>query len=334
MKRRAVLPALAGLSAAALLPRVACAQSGKVYRVGFLVQQAGTWLVDPFSAALREHGWVIGRNAQLELRLSAGAADIDALAKDLVAARVDVIVVVGTHMAAAAKRATVTTPIVMYLSGWPVEGGLVQSYARPGGNITGLSTYGGSDKLFAKFMGLLRELVPSLKEIGVLWDYVAPLFLEKEVEQGVGELKRAAEALKVRSRDFPIHLQADFDNALSVLASAPVQAIFATSGPINSLPHNLQRLGELATRRRLPIMCDIAGSTFRSVGLLAYSVSWNEAATRCASFVDRILRGANPGELPIEQPKNFELVLHAGRAKAIGLTIPPAMLIRADRVIE
>jgi putative ABC transport system substrate-binding protein len=118
------------------------------------------------------------------------------------------------------------------------------------------------------------------------------------------------------------------------MASASIQAIFATSGPVNSQPQNLNRLGDLALRRRLPIMCDIAGSTFRSVGVLAYSVSWNEAAARCASFVDRILRGANPAELPIEQPKNFELILHAGRAKAIGLAIPAAMLIRADRVIE
>lgn len=118
------------------------------------------------------------------------------------------------------------------------------------------------------------------------------------------------------------------------MASASIQAIFATSGPVNSQPQNLKRLGDLALRRRLPIMCAIAGSTFRSVGVLAYSVSWNKAAARCASFVDRILRGANPAELPIEQPKNFELILHAGRAKAIGLAIPAAMLIRADRVIE
>jgi putative tryptophan/tyrosine transport system substrate-binding protein len=331
MKRR---HALAGVGAAALLPHLVCAQSGKVYRIGFLVQQAGTWLVDPFTAALREQGWVVGRNVRIELRTTSGSTDIDAQAKQLVASGVDLVVVVGTHMAAAARRATTKTPIVMYLSGWPVEGGLVQSYARPGGNITGLSTYGGSEKLFAKFMGLLAELVPSLREVGVLWDYVAPLFLEKEVEQGVGELRRAAEALKVRTLDLPVHNQADFDNGLSSLASAPIQAIFATSGPLNSQPQNLKRLGELATRRRLPIMSDIAGSTFRGVGVIAYSVNWNEAAVRCASFADRILRGANPAELPIEQPKNFELILHAGRAKAIGLTIPPAMLIRADRVIE
>jgi putative tryptophan/tyrosine transport system substrate-binding protein len=330
VKRRVLLAALA----AGLVPVRARAQPGKVYRIGFLVQKAGTWLVEPFSRALGAHGWAVGRNVNLDVRLSASPMDIDALAKELVQAKVDVIVVVGTHMAAAAKRATLKTPIVMYLSGWPVEGGLVKSYARPGGNVTGLSTYGGSDKLFAKFMGRLRELVPSLREIGVAWDYVAPLFLEKEVEQGVGELKRAAEALNVRSHHFPIHQQADFDKALSFMASASIQAIFATSGPINSQPQNLQRLGELAGRRRLPIMCDIAGSTFQAVGTLAYSVSWNEAASRCASFVDRILRGANPAELPIEQPRNFELVLHAGRAKAIGLTIPPAMLVRADRVIE
>ena len=310
------------------------ARADRIYRIGFLVQKAGTWLVDPFTSALRQHGWVAGRTVELEVRLSASPADIDALAKGLVASRADVIVVVGTHMAAAAKRATPKTPIVMYLSGWPVEGGLVQSYARPGGNITGLSTYGGSDKLFAKFLGLLKELVPSLREMAVVWDYVAPMFLEKEVEQGVGELERAAAALGVRSRDLPIHAQADFDQALSTMESAPIQAIFATSGPFNSQPQNLQRLGEVATRRRLPIMCDIAGSTFQNIGTLAYSVSWDEAAMRCASFVDRILRGANPAELPIEQPKNFQLVLHAGRAKRIGLAIPPALLVRADRVIE
>lgn len=327
MKRRHFLAASVLLAAP-----VAFAQ--KAHRIGLLVQKAGTWLVEPFSRALGAHGWTVGRNVQLDVRLSGSPADIDELAKALVAARTDVIVVVGTHMAAAAGRATAKTPIVMYLSGWPVEGGLVRSYARPGGNITGLSTYGGSDKLFAKFMALLKELVPSLREMAVAWDYVAPMFLEKEVEQGVGELQRAAAALGVRSRDLPIHTQADFDQALSTMESAPIQAIFATSGPFNSLPHNLKRLGELSQRRRLPIMCDIAGSTFQNVGTLAYSVSWDEAAMRCASFVDRILRGAKPAELPIEQPKNFQLVLHAGRAKAIGLAIPPAMMVRADRVIE
>ena len=331
MKRRQFIAASGSLLVA---PSTFAQQPGRVYRVGFMVQAAGGFLRDALSTALHEQGWVEGRNLQLDTRLSAGPADIDALAKELVAARCDLIVVAGTHMALAASRATKTIPIVMYVSGWPVEGGLVASYARPGGNITGLSTYGGSEKIWTKFMSLTVELIPSLREIGLIWDYVAPLFLEKEVEYGVGELTRAAELLKVRSRTWAIHKQADLEDALKAMASAPMQALFATSGPFISQPQNWPRISEVAMRRRVPIVCDIAGSTFRNMGLLAYSVNWNDAAKRCASFVDRILRGAKPGELPIEQPTNFELVLNAGRAKAIGLAIPPAMLIRADRVIE
>lgn len=304
-------------------------------RIGYLGQNAATWLVEPLTAALRAKGWEESRNIRLDVRVTgAEPARIEKVARDMVGGGVDLIVVVGTHMALAARQATSTVPIVMYLSGWPVEGGLVDSYARPGGNITGLSTYGGSDKLFAKFMGLIAELVPGLRGIGVLWDYVPPLFLEKEVEQGVGEFMRAAGSLNVRSDRWELRSQADVDGAFTGLDTSPIQAIFATTGPLISQPQNLRRLGEFALRRRLPIACDIAGSTFRAAGLLAYSVNWNESAARCASFIDRILRGANPAELPIEQPRNFELILHAGRARAIGLTIPPAMLIRADRVIE
>lgn len=331
MKRRGFIAAAGSLLVA---PSTSAQQPGRVYRVGFMVQAAGGFLQDALIAALREQGWVAGRNLQFETRLSAGPSDIDAIAKELVAARSDVIVVAGTHMALAASRATATIPIVMYVSGWPVEGGLVASYARPGGNITGLSTYGGSEKIWTKFMSLTLELLPSLRDMGLIWDYVAPLFLEKEVEYGVGELTRAAELLKVRSRTWAIHTQGDMEDALKAIASAPMQALFATSGPFISQPQNWPRMLDIAMRRRLPIICDIAGSTFRNMGLLAYSVNWNDAAKRCASFVDRILRGAKPGELPIEQPTNFELILHAGRAKAIGLAIPPAMLIRADRVIE
>jgi putative ABC transport system substrate-binding protein len=332
MNRRRTLAGLFGL----LLPSSAAAQqSAKVYRIGYLGQVAGKWLTEPFAEALRQRGLVVGRNVRLEARYSGAAAhDAEALARELVAMPVDVLVVTGTHMAVAARRATSTVPIVMYMSGWPVEGGLVASYARPGGNITGLSTYGGSGNLFAKFMGLLSELVPSLRELGVLWDYVPPLFLEKEVEKGVGELMRAAQGLGIRSRNDPIHDQAGMDVALSKLERAPIQALFLTSGPVVSLAQNVQRINDVVMRRRLPVMCDIAASTFRNVGVLAYSVNWHDVSTRCASFVERILRGANPAELPIEQPTNFELILHAGRAKAIGLKIPPAMLVRADRVIE
>jgi putative ABC transport system substrate-binding protein len=332
VKRR---DAVASICLAAILPATAAAQqAGRAYRVGFLGQKAATWLVDPLVTALRERGLVVERNLRLEARFpDPDQASIDALAKELVEQRVDLIVAVGTHMALAARRATSTIPIVMYLSGYPVPA-LAASFARPGGNVTGLSTYGGSEVLFTKFMSLAVELLPSLRELGVLWDYVAPLFLEKEVEQGVGELTRAARAHRVNSHVWMVHKQGDFDDAVAGLSKAPLQALFATSGGFISQPRNMATLNEVAVRRRLPIICDIAGSTFRGVGVLAYSVSWKEAAERCASYVDRILKGAKPAELPIEQPRNFELIIHAGRAKAIGLAIPPAMLIRADKVIE
>jgi putative tryptophan/tyrosine transport system substrate-binding protein len=265
MRRRTVLAVLP-----ALLAGGASAQDGaKVYRIGYLGQVAGKWLTERFTTALRERGLVVGKNVRLEARYSgAGAVDAEALARELVAMPADVLVVTGTHMAVAARRATSTVPIVMYLSGWPVEGGLVASYARPGGNITGLSTYGGSGNLFAKFMGLFAELVPSLREIAVLWDYVPPLFLEKEVEKGVGELIDAARSLNICSRNHAIHNDADMETALAEIARAPVQALFVTSGPVVSLPHNVQRIGDIVLRRRLPVMCDIAASTFRSVGCL------------------------------------------------------------------
>ena len=329
MKRRSFLAA-----GAVILATPAFAQQAKPKRVGLLVQKSGSFLIDPLVASLRERGWILGRNVLLESRLSAGPEDIPALAGDLAAARTDLIVAVGTHMALAASKAAPMTPVVMYVSGWPVEGGLVASYARPGGNITGLSTYGGSEKLFAKFLSLTAELLPGLRNMGVLWDYVTPMFLEKEVEMGFGEIARAAELLRIQARMRMIQKQSDMDDALSSMASGPMQALFLTSGPFISQPQNRKRIGELASRRRIPIICDIAGGTFQAIGVLSYSVNWSQVAVRCASFVDRILRGANPAELPIEQPTNFELHLHAGRAKAIGLKIPQALLIRADRVIE
>jgi putative tryptophan/tyrosine transport system substrate-binding protein len=163
------------LSASALLaaPFSADAQQArKVYRLGFLTQVEAHWLTDPFDAALRERGWIVGQNIFIERR--APGADTQravAMAQELVAQRVDVIVVAGTHMALAARRATINVPIVMLLSGYPVEAGLAASLARPGGNVTGLSTYGG-EALFGKFMSLLRELLPSLRELAVIWDYV------------------------------------------------------------------------------------------------------------------------------------------------------------------
>jgi putative ABC transport system substrate-binding protein len=331
VKRRA---ALAGLCAAAVLPSALAQQPGRVYRVGFLVQRLPTFLYDPLVKELRDRGWVLGRNLQIEQADFGGDMKrAEEFARKLVEQRVDAFVAVGTHMAIAARRGTTTIPIIMYLSGYPVQGGLVASYARPGGNITGLSTYG-SETLFTKHMSVVAELLPSLRELGVIWDYLPPAFLEKETELGLGELTRAATMLNVRTHVRMVRNEGDLANALSALGTSPVQAVFATNGPVHGLIGNIDRIRQFTFGRKLPLICDIAGSVFQGAGVLSYSASWQEAAERCDSFVDRILRGAKPGELPIELPTRFELVINLKTAKAIGLTIPPAMLIRADRVIE
>ena len=258
----------------------------------------------------------------------------DALARKLVEQRPDVIVVAGTHMALAAQRATKTIPIVMYLSGFPVEGGLVQSFARPGGNITGLATYSG-EAFFTKHVSLMRELVPALREFGVLWDYLPPGFLEKEAQFGMRALELAASELKAHARIWKIADDNDLVRALDDFAKARVQVVFATSGPVNGFPGpGAMRIIGFTQSRKLPLVCDIAGSLFRAGGLLSYSASWAEASERCASFVDRLLRGAKAAELPIERPTKFELVLNMKTAKTIGISIPPAMLVRADQVLE
>lgn len=329
MRRRSFLAALAAA------PFAAAAQQDRVARVAYFSQRAVPWLVDPLRERLRERGWLDGRNLIYDVVSTDGDySRADVLARKLVEQGTHVIVAAGTHMALAAQRATRTTPIVMYLSGFPVEGGLVQSYARPGGNITGLATYSG-EAFFSKHVSLMKELVPSLKEFGVLWDYLPPLFLEKEVQFGLGELRRAARELKVGARVWTVADEAGLAKAFAEIQRAPAQAIFATNGAVLGIPaRGLQRLVDFTRERRIPVICDIAGSVFQAAGLLAYSASWHEAAERCASFVDRILRGASPAVLPIERPSRFELVLNLKSAKTIGMTISPTMLIRADRVVE
>jgi putative ABC transport system substrate-binding protein len=332
MKRRSFV---AALGAASLAPFSAIAQPRRMARVAYFGQRAVPWLVDPLRERLGERGWVVGRNLVYEVVSTEGDYKrADALAQKLVEQRTDVIVVAGTHMALAAQRVTKTTPIVMYLSGFPVEGGLVQSFARPGGNITGLATYSG-EAFFSKHVSLMKELIPSLKEFAVLWDYLPPLFLEKEVEFGLGELRRAASELKVSARIWTVADEDALTRAFADIAKMRIQVLFATNGSVQGIPaRGLTRLIDFTRNRKIALICDIAGTVFVAGGLLSYSASWQEAADRCASFVDRILRGANPAELPIERPSRFELVLNLKTAKAIGITIPPPMLIRADRVIE
>ncbi len=255
-----------------------------------------------------------------------------ALAKELVVGS-DAIVTVNTPHALAARRATSSVPIVMFTSGFPVEAGLASSLAHPGGNVTGLSIYAGVG-LFSKYVGLLREAVPSLRHLGVIWDYAPPAYGEKEVDAGLGELRRAARALNVTSRVWMVRADHDVTDALAAASNAPLDALFVTGGSIHARHANAPRITEFAIRRRLPMLNDFRSGLFEAGGFLSYSVDLDHLAARAAYFLERIRRGAKPGDLPIEQPTRFQLTINMKTAKALGLTIPPLLLLRADQVIE
>jgi putative ABC transport system substrate-binding protein len=303
--------------------------------MGILMPAHNPALIDATLAALAKLGWVAGRNLAVETRLTEGVPErAEALTRELVAAGVDVIVTNVTATAIAARRATGTVPIVMQTSGFPVEGGLAKSLARPGGNVTGLAVYAGGGVLFGKFVELLRELVPTLRELGVLWGYAPPAYTPAQVEPGTRELLAAAKALGINTRIWQTGRDVDLAAALAAAHRGPLDALFVTTGVIHLLPEFSRQITDFVMRRRIPTLTDGPSSLFSACGVLAYSADGSEIAARAASFVDRILRGANPGELPIEQPTKYVLAANLKVAKSIGLEIPRLILQRADRVIE
>jgi putative ABC transport system substrate-binding protein len=221
----------------------------------------------------------------------------------------------------------------MYTSGFPVEAGVATSLARPGGNVTGLSIYAGG-QLFGKYVELLREAAPPLRELAVLWDYAAPAFAEREIDVAVRELRRGAQALRVNVNLRMVRTDRDLTEALASLANSSPDALFATGGPIHNRRENAPRIADFAIRHRLPMLNEFRGLLFESGGLLLYAVDPQDLANRTAHFIERISRGATPAELPIEQPSKFDLIINLKTAKALGLTIPPSLLARADQVIE
>jgi putative ABC transport system substrate-binding protein len=302
------------------------AQSGKVYRVGLLSPSPALFLVEPFLAEMRELGWVEGQHFTLERRFAGPRLDAaDTLARELVD------LVSGT--AVAARRATTRVPIVMITSGYPVEAGLAESLARPGGNVTGNSPYVGGE-VFGKYVELLRTLSPRMTRLGVLWDYLPPVATRVETDLSVGELRRAAQAFGITLVTWEVRAATDIEDALAAFAKGRSEALFVSSGPVHALPEVASRVADFAVRRRIPTISDLAGGFFRQGGLMAYSPNPAALGRRAAYFVDRILRGARPGDLPIERPAKFDLVAHARLARTLGLTIPPVLLLRADQVID
>lgn len=312
------------LGTAAGWPLMAQAQpSQKVYRLGYLAPAPIAHLKTALLDALRELGYVEGKNLRVDYRYGAGPA-LDALAAELVELKPDLIVTVATEQALAAKRATTTIPIVMATAGDPVRLGVVASLARPGGNITGVTLYG--TELSAKRIELFREAVPSIKRLACLANaknsYGQVLWQEAEP---------AARALGLEPVLFQLQELDDLPGTFRDMEAKKTNALIVFS---DALFNNARRqIVALAAERRLPAMYE--GREFvEDGGLISYGPDIVEMTRRSAAFVDKILKGTSPADLPIEQPTRFELVINAKSAKALGLSLSPILLARADEVIE
>ena len=328
MNRRSFIGTLAGGLLAA--PLVAEAQpAGKIYRIGYL--SAGAPTSNPlvsaaFQQGLCDLGWVEGQNIDIEYRWAEGRFDrLPDLAADLVHLKVDVIIAAPTPAALAAKNATGTVPIVAVRLTNPVELGLVGSLARPGGNVTGLSYSVGAD-IFGKDLELLKEIVPRVRRVAVLSNPDSPA-----QPLTVRNVKDAARSLGLQLQLLEARGPEGFDGAFAAMARERVGALLVVQDPA-FIPHRA-RLVDLAAKNRLPSIFTQREDA-EAGGLMSYGPSLSDLYRRAGTYVDKILKGANPGDLPVEQPTKFELVINLKTAKALGLTIPPSLLQRADQVIE
>ena len=305
------------------LPTVA-QQKGKVPRIGYLAPRSA--VPKEFKPGLRELGYIEGKNIIFEPRFAEGKFDrFPRFAAELVRLKVDVIVTWSSPAARAAKKATTTIPIVMLARGDPVRRGLVASLARPGGNVTGMTSSTGSP-LFAKHLELLKEVVPNLSLVGALWDSRRRNFprTQKRVEHEAGLLGLKIQSLEVRGPD-------DLESAFQVATKAGAQGLITfRHAPIL---RGRKRIVALAIKSRLPA---IYGDKIfvKAGGLMSYGPDQADLYRRQATYVDKILKGADPATLPVEQPKKFDLIINLKSAKRIGLTIPPEVLYRATKVIK
>ena len=266
-----------------------------------------------------------GRNITTEARWSDGSPDrLPALARELVALKPDVIVASSTQAIRAAKDATTTIPIVMVLASFPDKMGLIESLARPGGNVTGLSTLG--PQLMAKRVELLKEVVPKTSRLAVLVDPSNPV-----ESLALREVIAAAEAAGVKVQTFAARTPEEVSTSLAAAMSSGVDALWTFGNPANFKSRQL--ITDMARKNRLPSMFD-ERLFVEAGGLVSYGPSYFEQFRRAATYVDKILKGAKPSELPVEQPITFELSINRTTARSLGLTIPPSVLLRADRVVE
>ena len=326
--RRAFLAATGAVLLAAPLAAEA-QQAGRVPRIAWLGGQARETAhpyVQAFQRGLKDLGWIEGQNIVIEWRFSGGRAELlPDLAAELVRLRVDLIVVPSSPTALAAKNATKTIPLVTVAVGDPVALGLVASLARPGGNITGLTNSVGPE-IAGKQLELLKEVVPRVSRMAVLWNPNT-----RGNALALRETEIAARALGLELQPLEARSLNDFDRAFAAMTAKRAGALLVLGDVMFSTHRN--RLADLAAKNRLPAMY-AARESVEAGWLMSYGPNTPELFRRAATYVDKILKGAKPGDLPIEQPTKFELVINLKTANALGLTIPPSLLQRADQVIE
>ena len=321
MDRRAFLGTLAGGLLGAPLPTRA---QPKIPRIGVLWPNPPATFED-FRTGLTELGYVEGRNIALEYRWAQGNLDrLPQFAEELVKLKVDVIVTLGPPAAIAVKRATETVPIVVLAIGDPVASGLVSNLGRPGGNVTGTTRM--LSEMSTKHVELLKQAVPSLSRLAVLWNPD-----NSSHTPALKSAETAAHSLAIKVRAVEVRSPSDLDGAFATIDRDRCDGLLFLADPVFFI--HLRRMADLAAGRRLPAVSNFI-EFVRLGGLMGYAPSLPEEFRRAASYVDRILKGAKPGDLPIQQPTKFELAINLKTAKALGLTIPSSLLQRADQVIE
>ena len=328
LHRRAFL--CGSIATALAMPLAAEAQqAGKTARIGYLEfgsAAPGTPFVEAFRRGLRELGWIEGQNIAIEVRYAEGRQDrLPAFAADLVRLKVDLIFASTTPAALAAKQATTTIPIVIGFVADPVGSGLVPRLAAPGGNITGWTHLAGVE-LNAKRLEILKEAVPEAARIAALWNPANPVH-----GPSLKVIQAAARTLKVQLQPVGVHDPDELPGAFSAMTQERVQALTVPPDGM-FLAHQAQIIG-LAAKHRIPAMYGVTEFA-EPGGLMAYGVALPEMYRRGALFVDRILKGAKPGDLPVAQATEFDLVINLKTARALGLTIPPSLLARADQIIQ
>ncbi len=303
-------------------------QGGKMPRIGFLGNSTAALeanLVGPFRDGLRELGYDEGRNVLIEYRWADGKYErFPALIAELIALKVDVIVTAGTPATLAVKKATTAVPLVMVAVGDPVGTGIVASLNRPGGNITGLTSI--SPELDGKRLELLREVIPKLSHIAVLWNAASPLQVVAETQT-----RAAARVLRMKVLSLGVRTSEEIDDALAVIARERPGALLVLADRL--FLHHRARIMDFAAQHRLPGV-HAYRELVEAGGLMSFGPSYAGMHRRAAYFVDRIVKGAKPADLPVEQPATFELVVNLKAAKALGVTIPQSVLLRATEVIR